>query len=250
MSNIDYTLWPTDGQLGETKFPIPTDENNWPLGDALVGNFVYNKGKLVSFVDTAALIANESGTTTFPYNYVNITLPSIADGEMTYIQGSNCKHLIINNEDLSVFKYKGCKTVDDVKAVDPNYLTNDIVDGVWSERIENLEDGYEMFSYSNIASISSDLSSLTNAQNMFRGSKITYFYSKIPKLTNGNGMFKSCFNLASFSSDLSTLTNGTGMFYDCFNLTTFTSDLSTLTNGNSMFMSCSNLKSFNSICLV
>jgi len=63
---------------------------------------------------------------------------------MTY-NYDQCSYFILNgkvikgdiptDDDLEEinFKYMGCKTVDDIKAVDPNYLTNDIIDGVWSE---------------------------------------------------------------------------------------------------------------------
>jgi hypothetical protein len=99
MSNIDYTLWPNaNGNLGEIKVQIPDGvTTTWPEGDALVGNFVYNKGKLVGFVDTKALIANSSKTTTFPYEYVNISLPSIAEGEMAY-NHAQCAYFILNGK--------------------------------------------------------------------------------------------------------------------------------------------------------
>ena len=46
MTNIDYSLWPNvDGELGKIKVAIPTNAEDWPEGDALVGNFVYNDGK-------------------------------------------------------------------------------------------------------------------------------------------------------------------------------------------------------------
>lgn len=94
MTNIDYTLWPnTDGELGKIKVTIPTNAEDWPDGDALVHNFVYKNGKLVGFVDTKALILNESATTTFPYDYVDISLPSILEGTLTVNRGERCKYL-------------------------------------------------------------------------------------------------------------------------------------------------------------
>ena len=106
MTNIDYTLWPnTDGELGKIKVAIPTNAEDWPAGDALVGNFVYNEGKLAGFVDTKALILNESATTTFPYDYVDISLPSIQEGTLTVNRGERCKYLNIkfyNHEWLPV----------------------------------------------------------------------------------------------------------------------------------------------------
>lgn len=188
MSNIfDNSIWPNEGgTLGQNKVQIPDGvTTNWPAGDALVGNFVFNKGNLVGFVDTKALIVNDTKTTTFPYDYVNISIPSIAEGEMSY-NYDQCAYFILNgevlkgdiptDEELEIItkKYAGCKTVDDIKAIDPDYLTNDIVDGVWSEGLGDLEDAsvgeYDgMFSYSNLAEISSNLSSLTVGSGMFKG---------------------------------------------------------------------------------
>jgi hypothetical protein len=76
------------------------------------------------------------------------------------------------------FKYKGCKTVSEVKSKDANYLTTDIVDGVWSESLADLEDGNLMFSFygeyctsypevKNLTEFNGDLSSLTSARCMF-----------------------------------------------------------------------------------
>ena len=153
MSILENSIWPnTNGKLGKIKVQIPDGvTTKWPEGDAIIGNFVYDKGKLVGFVDTKALIANSSKTTTFPYEYVNISLPSIAEGEMTY-NYDQCVYFVLNgeilkgdvptNEELEIItkKYAGCKTVADIIAVDPNYLTNDIVNGVWSEGLGDLED--------------------------------------------------------------------------------------------------------------
>jgi hypothetical protein len=78
------------------------------------------------------------------------------------------------------FKYKGCKTVDDVKVKDANYLTTDIVDGVWSESLADLENGDRLFTsfgddcslypeVKNLIEFNGDLSSLTSAYDMFQG---------------------------------------------------------------------------------
>ena len=120
-----------------------------------------------------------------------------------------------NSSDTVVtLKYKGCTTVDEIKAVEPNYKTVDIVDGVWTEGLGDLGDGFKMFK---------DCTALTT------------FSSGLPKLTNGYDMFASCANLTSFSSDLSSLTNGGNMFYGCYSLKSFNSDLSSLTDGTYMF---------------
>ena len=276
-SNLQNSIWPNEGgTLGQIKVQIPTGTDNdpWPTGDALVGNFVYQNGKLVGFVDTKALTVNESKSTVINYDYFDIELP-FTEGEIAITRGERSKYFNVRynpiNDDNVVItlKYKGCKTVDDVKAVDANYLTNDIVDGVWKEGLGDLEDGESMFEYySNLASFSSDLSSLTygysmfyecenletfnsdlsnltNGSFMFYGTKLASFSSDLSKLTNGSWMFLGCYYLESFNSDLSSLTYGQNMFTNCYNLESFNGDLSSLTNGESMFQDCSNLESFN-----
>ena len=261
MTNIDYKLWPNaGGNLGQIKVQIPTGaaDDPWPAGDALVHNFVFNKSKLVGFVDTKALIANGSKITTFPYDYVNISLPSITEGEMTY-NYDQCTYVVLNGEvlkgdvptnevlDIITKKYAGCKTVDDIKAVDPNYLTNDIVNGVWKEGLADLTDGYMMFRYCpNLTSFNGDLSSLMSGTDMFfECYNLTAFNVELPCLTDGTEMFRDCTNLKSFSSDLSSLTNSNEMFEYCTKLTSFISDLPSLTFGMYMFNGCSSLTSFN-----
>ena len=250
---IDYTLWPSDGQLGSTNITIPTNAEDWPKGDALVQNFVYQNGKLVGFVDTKALVANESKSTTFPYDYVNITVDKSLEETMTFNPGERTKVSIVtytesgNSGDTITFKYKGCKTVEDVIAVDPDYKTNDIVDGVWTEGLGDLESGDMMFyRCNNLTTFTSDLPSLTDGDMMFCGSNLSTFDSDLSSLTNGEYMFSYCRNLTAFTSDLSSLTNGMSMFYSCSNLSTFDSDLSSLTNVEGMFYDCSELTTFTS----
>lgn len=70
--------------LGTKKVEIPDGVNTtWPDGDALIGNFVYKNGKLVNFVDTAALIINGSGATTMPYDVIDTEFRSIFDGTLS-----------------------------------------------------------------------------------------------------------------------------------------------------------------------
>ena len=222
--SINFTLWPNpEGPLGKNKVTIPDGINvTWPEGDALVGNFVYNEGKLVGFVDTMALVANESKSTTIPYDFVDITVDKSLESSMAFIPGERCKDLNISyaesgNTIVLGTKYLGCKTVDDVKAVDSNYQTTDIIDGVWKEGLGDLTIGTQMFQgCKNLTTFYSDLSSLTTCQDMFYGcSNLTSFKSDLSSLTFGHGMFSECFNLESFSSDLSSLTYGTFMFYGC-----------------------------------
>ena len=106
MSNIDYKLWPNtdiNTPLGQIKVQIPTGTKNdpWPTGDALVGNFVYNKdGILTGFVDTKALslqrnyieeqkndsdllIKTDAVEITIPYDYVDLYLYNIQESTDT-----------------------------------------------------------------------------------------------------------------------------------------------------------------------
>lgn len=101
--NIDYTLWPNaGGTLGQNKVQIPDGVTTpWPEGDALVGNFVYKDGLLSGFVDTKALIANESKSTTIPYDYVNIELPFTED-VMTINRGPHNKYFYVTFNENAV----------------------------------------------------------------------------------------------------------------------------------------------------
>ena len=253
MSTNKFQYWPSNGQLGSTKFTMPTNPEDWPSGDALVGNFVYNEGKIVDFIDIKGLTPNTSKSTTIPYDYVNIELP-FAEDSMTINPGPRNKYLIIKFNDKEVeeggsvivtLKYKGCETVDDIKAVDPDYLTNDIVDGVWSEGLGDLKYGRDisqsspysaMFLYTqNLTSFNSNLNSLIDGQFMFYGCYgLTEFNVDMKSLVNGREMFYECPYLEIFESDMPSLTNGQSMFTSR-NLRTFTSNLKSLTNGYGMF---------------
>lgn len=96
--NLDYSLFPNlDGNLGQNKVKIPDGVNvQWPDGDILVGNFVYKNGIVSALVDTKALIANDSKTTTIPYDYFDVTFESIKEGDMTFIQGERCKYFTVS----------------------------------------------------------------------------------------------------------------------------------------------------------
>ena len=264
--SINYDLWPNpDGQLGKNKVQIPDGvTTTWPEGDAFVGNFIYKDGLLSGFVDYKALVANESKTSTIPYDYAKITLDKSLEGTMTF-NGDNAKYFTVNYVETSNSgdtivlgtKYVNCRTVDEVVAIDSDYKTNDIVDGVWIQSLEKLEKGYlgeyggcgnSMFEYcSNLTTFTSDLSSLTDGNSMFWGcNNLTTFTSDLSSLTRGGFMFHDCSNLTNFTSDLSSLTYGDGMFGSCHNLTSFTSVLSSLTSSYQMFLNCSNLTNFTS----
>ena len=274
--NLENSIWPnTDGNLGNIKVEIPDGvTTKWPEGDALVDNFVYQEGKLVGFVDTKALINNSSKSSNIPYDYVKIHLENVSEGDIVFNLAPNTENFTVTYGSPfteQVFKYKGCTTVAEVKTVDPDYLTNDIVDGAWTESLGDLTNGINMFhNCSNLTTFSSNLSSLEYGYYMFMGcsalttfdadlsslmkceqmfwgcSNLTSFSSDLPSLTEGQYMFIGCSALTSFSSDLSKLTNGYNMFRECDNLATFNSNLSKLTNGSHMFYGCHNLTSFNS----
>ena len=263
--NLANSIWPngmkvdSDGHavfysLGTNKVEVPTSSSEWPKGNKLVSPFVYQDDKLVGFCDTKAMTANSGTTIVMPYEHIEADFSAINKGQLQ-IHAPNATTKKASWKDSGVedipeaqFKYKGCKTIYDVKAVDSNYKTTDIVNGTWTELLCDLETGSNMFhTCSNLTDFTSDLSSLTDGYSMFYNCfNLTTFTSDLSSLTNGNYMFYYCSNLTDFTSDLSSLTDGYSMFYNCTNLTTFTSDLSSLTNGNSMFHTCSNLTTFTS----
>ena len=152
MNNIDYTLWPnTDGNLGNIKISIPDSvTTTWPEGDALVGNFVYKDGLLSGFVDTKALIVNESRSTAFPYDYVNIHLDSIFKGDIRVKGGAKPEYLIVtygsrNIGDTIILGtiYANCTNAAAIRSINSTYwmdfeYNGNVVDGNWFESLENL----------------------------------------------------------------------------------------------------------------
>ena len=200
-------------------------------------------------------------TITLPYEHIDIDFSSIEEGDLE-VNAPNATVVKLkwagsvseeggsdsgNTGDTIVLgtKYLGCKTVDEVRAVDANYLTTDIVDGAWTQSLADLGSGEEMFYESQMASFTSDLSNLGNGYCMFYNSALASFSSDLPNLGNGMHMFQLCDNLTTFSSDLPSLTNGYMMFYES-GIESFSSDLSSLTNGYWMFKNCDNLTSFSS----
>lgn len=258
------SIWPnSEGPLGKNKAQIPDGVTvKWPEGDALVGNFVYKDGLISGFVDTNALIVNESKTSTVPYDYVNIHLDSIKEGDMNVLQGDRCKYFYVtfgsgNSGETIVLgtTLANCTTIDDVFAVGGNYKTNYIIEGVWNESLESLVEGYDgppeypfgMFqSCSNLITFNSDLRSLTNGGAMFSiCDNLETFNADVSSLTEAYQMFYKTYSLSSFTNDLPSLKNGEYMFQNS-GIRTFVSDLSSLTNGHSMFYYSERLTSFTS----
>ena len=263
-SNLKNSIWPNGMQvdsddyavfyeLGTNKVDIPTTEDGWPVGDKLISPFVYQDDKLVGFCDTKAMTANSGTTIIMPYEHIEADFSSIKEGNVI-VDAPNATvkkfswSAVDSGDDnvIVTFKYKNCKTVVDVKAVDSDYKTNDIVDGVWSESLADLEDGSNMFyGCSNLTTFDSDLSSLTDGDQMFYDcSNLITFTTDLSSLTHGHDMFLYCSKLTTFTADLSSLTTGSDMFYCCSKLTTFDSNLSSLTAGDGMFNSCYELTTF------
>ena len=215
--------------LGTNKVDISSV--TWPTGDTLISPFVYKNDKLVGFIDTKALTISENTTIYLPFTHIEADFSAINKGQLQIhapnatTKKASWKDGEIEDIPEAQFKYKGCTTLDNVKTVDANYQTTDIVDGTWSEPLWDLEDGEGMFS---------------------QCKSLVSFNSELPKLKNGKGMFVQCSNLKSFSKNLSNLTNGNSMFGICLNLASFVGDLSNLQDGRNMFRSCTQLNTFTS----
>lgn len=274
MPNIILTnsIWPNGIQkdskeyacfylLGTNKIPIPTSSSEWPKGNKLISPFVYQDDKLVGFCDTKAMEVGNATTIIMPYKHIEAEFSSIDKGSLQIATPkATFKKVSWKNskmEDIpeAQYKYKGCKSLDAINAVDSNYKTTDIINGTWTEILCDLEDGNltgnfnggVFYNCDNLITFNSDLTSLTNSNAMFYNcSNLITFISDLSSLTNGEFMFFDCTSLTSFTSDLSSLTNGDQMFCRCSSLATFTPDLSSLTNGYRMFEDCPNLTTFNS----
>lgn len=260
--------------LDTNKIDIP-DGSKWPKGTKLKFPFVYDEnGQLTGFCDTKSMIANSGTNIYLPYEEIEADFSSINKGTLgIHAPNATVKKAIWQDseeEDIpeAQFKYKGCKTVDNVKTVDNNYKTTDIVDGTWSEPLWDLEDNNPTNSWNNgmfyncsaLTTFTSDLSSLTNGWGMFRGcvnltsfesdlrnlvcgndmfsySGIQSFDYDVPRLESANHMFSNCGNITSFRGDTSNVKDSYGMFAGCISLTSFYGDLSSIQNG-CMFSDC------------
>ena len=156
--NLANSIWPngmkvdSDGHavfypLGTNKVEVPTSSTQWPKGNKLVSPFVYQDDKLVGFVDTKALTVSKNTAIYLPYEHIEAEFSAINKGKLQ-IHAPNAitkkaSWKDSGKDDIAEiqYKYKGCKTVDNVKTVTANYQTTDIVDGVWSEPLWDLEQG-------------------------------------------------------------------------------------------------------------
>lgn len=273
---LQNSIWPNaGGTLGEIKTQIPDGATvKWPDGDALVGNFVYKDRNLVGFVDTKALTVNDSKSTTFDYDCVNIALDNISEGDLTVNKGTRCKYLTIKwgqtveGEEIALIRFENmdedsktllrsaAKVIDNVL-----YDANDNIIGEFNTNTlltcHNVvigEDGNAVIDESTgkvktIDGKSADAlyyETTDSETGEKRNLIISEFSSNLSNLFSGYGMFANCSTLSSFSSDLSKLKYGNIMFNNCDNLINFSSNLSALTYGVRMFAFCDNLTSFSS----
>ena len=237
--------------LGQNKISIPTNVEDWPIGDKLISPFVYDeKDRIVYFCDTKAMIASDATTITMPYSHIEVDFSSIEEGDIT-INAPNATNKKIrwassftNDENIELlFKYQNCLTVDDVKNREPNYLTVDIVDGVWNENLSSLKNGNFMFrNNTDIVSFSGEMTSLNEGMCMFQNcTNLESIVVNLPSLTIGRSMFSGCSSLRKFESDLQTLDDASNMFRNCYNLEIFLATLRSITIAESMFENCTSL---------
>ena len=227
--NIDYRLWPNaDGNLGNIKVQIPTGigDDKWPEGDALVGNFVYKDGKLAGFVDTKALTANDAKSTTINYDYVNIHLDSIKEGDITFNRGERSKYFTVT--------YGSGSSVESFDFVIIDFNTTD------QETINTVRTAKKVVD-NKLYDADGDLIGTWDTSKIEVGGIFDMETMRLDGLfynLEADGETERGLILSEFDSDLSSLKDGSLMFNNCYSLTSFTSDLSSLTNGNIMFDSC------------
>lgn len=266
MSNIlENSIWPNnDGELGKNKVKIPDNINDkWPDGDAFIDNFIYKNGKLAGFVDTKALINNDSSETGFDYDYVDISLESIDKDSLTINKGPRCKRIIINGQNIS--NENALVSFSDLSSDEKYFLRSatKIIDNVLYDANDN-----EIGTY--------DTSRLTSTGNMYwhpvglgtgdvgidgkpgdalfwpgipgtfsvvyKNISLTYFNSSLENVTNGAYTLDHNNNITTFISNMPNLIDGDSMASSCKNLVVFDcGPLSNLVTGESMFMSSTNL---------
>lgn len=160
MSNASIlanSIWPNgmqvdaDGyavfyELGTNKVDIPTNSSQWPKGNKLVSPFVYQDDKLVGFCDTKAMEVGNTSIIVMPYEHIEADFSSIDKGTIQIatpkatFKKASWKNSGMEDIPEALYKYKGCKTLDDIMAVDADYRTTDIVGGTWTELLCDLED--------------------------------------------------------------------------------------------------------------
>lgn len=236
---LDNSIWPnTNGNLGNIKVQIPDGTNvKWPEGDAFVGNFIYSEGKLSGFIDTKALTVNDSKTTTIDYEYVDISLPCIGEGDLTIIRGSRSKY----------FNVKWGTTIE------PETPKVELQpDAIWkptsitssnSYKLENVSEVQHYYMVKNGLNYEIDLSGVTSIDANVIPASVKKWNHDLPalnnitnvaiqpNLTNHQVDTKVFSDLESFDGNLSSLENASGLFMNNNNLSHFSGNLDSLRCG-------------------
>lgn len=237
---LQNSIWPnTDGKLGTIKTEIPDGTTNpWPDGDALIGKFVYKNDRLVGFVDTKALTLNSSKKTTINYDYTEISLPCISEGDLTITRGSRSKY----------FKIKWGTTVETEPDIPQVELQPDAIwkpTSITSSNVSKLNNVSEVQSYymvKNGLNYGVDLSGVTAIDAKVIPSSVKIWNHNLPALTEiTNDAMQSTNNhqidprlftdLQSFDGDLSSLEKAPALFRNNNNLTHFSGNLDGLRCG-------------------
>lgn len=176
--NINYKLWPnTDGNLGTIKVQIPTGigDDEWPEGDALVGNFIYKDGKLAGFVDTKALTVNESKSTTINYDYTDIELPNIGENDLAISRGARSKYFnirygttpVIEEPEPQVLSAADIQRLKSSRKVIDNVCYDANLQNIGTANTALIDDGTSFFENCELEEFSSSLANVTNGSRMF-----------------------------------------------------------------------------------
>jgi hypothetical protein len=149
-------------------------------------------------------------------------------------------------EDSSIEnKYAECITLEDVKAVNPDYQNDLTSDGEWVYPVPVLTDitgenknGSSFYGQRGLKKWSVPVPNLTSAGWAFKNSGLTEWTVGFPAMKGAWGKSSQIFgdaNLIRFAGDLSKLEEGAQMFWYVYGMTSFESTLSSLRSGSLMF---------------
>jgi hypothetical protein len=151
--NLANSIWPNGIKvvgghakfypLGTNKTSIPQISSDWPKGNKLISPFVYQDDKIVGFCDTKAMVAS-SPVVVMPYEHIEADFKSIKKGSLqihapkAIVKKASWKDS--GREDIpeAQYRFKGCKTVEDVAQIEPYYCQT----ANWTEILSDLENGY------------------------------------------------------------------------------------------------------------
>lgn len=168
---------------------------------------------------------------------------------------------------VGIHKYNHCKTVTEIKNVNPNYKI-DLTIHDWNYKLDNLTNAdslmldstklirwnvdlplctsniYMFKNCTNLVEYNGSIPNVTNAQQMFYNTNIDRTEYDFPNVTQGNFLF-SCINRITTSSvNFPKLTNGFEMFGKCYRMTTFNGKFPAMTNGENVFRYNYNFSNF------